>query len=136
MALERRINIRFSPERFEKLDEKRFRERLTFQDIGVRLFENWLAGETDQPARAGLRRPADPYLERLAILQSVGDEGLISMVKKAIDVSWGILQHSVPREEIDRLRSVAYGEAPRQHTQAEPLGEDVPKRRGRPRRSA
>jgi hypothetical protein len=136
MVGDRRLNIRIPADRFERLDEKRFREKLTFQEIGVRLFENWLAGETDQPARSGLRRPADPYIERFAILQGVGDESLVAMIKKAIDVSWGILQHSVPREEIERLRSAAYGEAPKPQVRSEPIGEQLPRRRGRPRKTA
>jgi hypothetical protein len=114
MPTDKRINLRFSTERFEKLDEKRFREKLTFQDIGVRLFENWLAGQTDQPARSGLRRPADPYLERFAMLQAIGDADLVSMIKKAIDVAYGMVQHSLSKEELDRLRAMAYGESPKQ----------------------
>ncbi len=134
MSIERRLNLRFAPERFDKLDEKRSQERLTFQEIGVRLFEYWLSGTADPAVRGGLRRPADPYMERFAILLAHNDEALVSMTKKSIDVAWGVLQHSVPPEEIQHLRAVAYGEAPRPPKEVVPLGE--PRKRGRPRKTA
>ena len=107
MANERRINIRFSPERFDQLDEKRFRAKLTFQEIGVQLFDEWLTGErhVERPPE----RPApDPLLEKLEMIRASGDKELIALVQKAIDASYGILKHSLTPEEIEHLRAATH----------------------------
>jgi hypothetical protein len=134
MSRERRINLRFSPERFDKIDEKRFRERKSFQQIGSILFETWLAGEHEQ-AMHYLRRPADPLIERLAMLQASGDEAYLALVRKAIDAAYAVMRNSLTAEEMEQLKAVAYGEA---KPQVEPRDEThvVPPRRGRPRKTA
>jgi hypothetical protein len=129
----RRINLRFTPEYFDKLDEKRFRSRLSFQELGARLFDNWLAGDGDVPLHGSLRKPAEPLLEKLAMIQARGDKGLIALIQKAIDVSYSVMQHSVTPEELAHLKAVAYGDA---RPAPKPQVDEPPARRGRPRKTA
>ena len=42
---ERKVTVRFTQAEFDQLDEKRFRQRTTFQAIGRQLFLDWVAGE-------------------------------------------------------------------------------------------
>ncbi|MCC7157787.1 MAG: hypothetical protein IT161_24615 [Bryobacterales bacterium] len=129
----RRINLRFTPEYFDKLDEKRFRSRLSFQELGARLFDNWLSGDGDVPLHGSLRKPADSLLERLAIIQARGDKGLLALIQKAIDVSYSVMQHSVTPEELAHLKAVAYGEA---QPAPKPQADEPKTRRGRARKIA
>jgi hypothetical protein len=133
MTTERRINLRFTPEHFDKIDEKRFRQRLSFQDLGMRLLDNWLASEGDLAMYSSLRKPADPLVEKLAVLQARGDKGLMALPQKAIDLAYSILQQSVSAEELEHLKAVAYGEA---KPLPKPEADQAPKRRGRPRKIA
>ncbi len=133
MTGERRINLRFTPEHFDKIDVKRFGLRTSFQDLGVRLFDNWLAGEGDLALHSSLRKPADPLVEKLAVLQARRDKGLLALAQKAIDLAYSVLQKSVSAEELEHLKAVAYGEAkPLPKPEAEPWQ----KRRGRPKKIA
>ena len=129
----RRVNLRFTPEYFDKLDEKRFRSRSSFQELGARLFDNWLAGDGDVPLHSSLRKPADPLLEKLAMIQARGDKGLLALIQKAIDVSYSVMQHSLTPEELAHLKAVAYGEA---QPAPKPQADEPPTRRGRPRKIA
>ncbi len=45
MEEERRISIKVPREIFRQLDLKRAEEEVYFQDVGLRLFKAWLAGE-------------------------------------------------------------------------------------------
>ena len=45
---EKRIVVRVGEERWRALDDKRHAERTTFQDLGLRLFENWMVGDNKQ----------------------------------------------------------------------------------------
>lgn len=132
MASERRINLRFTSEHFDKIDEKRFRARLSFQELGMRLFDNWLASEGDVAMYSSLRKPADPLLEKLAVLQAREDEDFLALARKVIDLSYSVLQQSVSAEELAHLRAVAYGEA---KPLPKPEADGAPKRRGRPRKN-
>ncbi len=112
MPFERRINLRFSADRFDKLDEKRFQARTTFQEIGARLFEEWLTGE-----RLEMKPPEakhDPLLEKLEMIRASGDAELNAMVRKAIELSFAILKRSLTAEELERLRASSLG-PPRRH---------------------
>jgi hypothetical protein len=134
---ERRINLRFTSERFQKLDEKRSKQKTTFQEIGVRLFENWLAGDSEQATRSSLRRPAEPVIEKLGVVLASNDNGLIKMVEMAIESSYGLLQHSISREDIERLKAAAYGEGKGAiHGGSELVVEGPTQSRRRPRRTA
>jgi hypothetical protein len=82
---------------------------------------------------SSLRKPADPWLEKLAILQARGDKSLLALVLKTITMSYSVLQQSVTPQELAHLRAVAYGEAP---PPPKPEKEAMPKRRGRPRKIA
>ena len=105
MAKERRINLRFPTEMFEQLDEKRFKARTSFQQIGYQLFEEWLTGKhPDPPPRPG-PNPPDPLVEKLSTIRASEDAGLISIVKKAVEVSYGLLEHSLKPEEIEYLKA-------------------------------
>lgn len=105
MTPERRLNLRFPSEMFEQLDEKRFKARTSFQQIGFQLFEEWLTGKhPDPPPRPG-PKPPDPLVEKLAIVRASGDAGLIGIVKKAVEVSYGLLEHSLTPEEIEHLKA-------------------------------
>ena len=106
MAQERRINLRFPPERFDRLDEKRFKQRTTFQDIGARLFEEWLTGEQPEPKLPPAPK-LDPLTEKLEMVRASGDAELIAIIKRAVEVSYGLLQHSLTPEEIGHLRAAA-----------------------------
>ena len=107
MAQERRINLRFPSEMFEHLDEKRFKARTSFQQIGLQLFEEWLTGKhPDPPPRPG-PNPPDPLVEKLAMVRASGDAGLIGIVKKAVEVSYGLLQHSLTAEDIEHLKAAS-----------------------------
>jgi hypothetical protein len=105
MAPERRINLRFPSEMFGQLDEKRFRARTSFQQIGFQLFEEWLTGKHPDPPPRPEPIPPDPLLEKLQAVRASGDDRLISIVKKAVEVSHGLLQHSFAREEIEQFKS-------------------------------
>jgi hypothetical protein len=135
---ERRINLRFAAKRFQKLDEKRSKQKTTFQEIGVRLFENWLAGDSEQATRSSLRRPAEPIIEKLGVVLASDDKGLIKMLEMAIESSYGLLQHSLSQEDIERLKAAAYGEGKRaiSHSGSEVVVEGPTQSRRRPRRSA
>ncbi len=110
MAQERRINLRFPPERFDQLDEKRFKQRTTFQDIGVRLFEEWLTGEHPEPKLPPAPK-LDPLAEKMEIVRASGDAELIAIIKRAVEVAYGLLQHSLTPEEIGHLRAAANNNA-------------------------
>ncbi len=129
----RRLNLRFTPEYFDKLDQKRFRARLTFQDIGARLFDNWLTGDGAAPLHSSLRKPADPLLEKLAMIQARGEKGLLTLIEKAISISFSVMQNSLTPEEMAHLKAIAYGEA---EPAPPPPAEAPPARRGRPRKIA
>jgi hypothetical protein len=107
----KRVNLRFTPQYFDKLDEARFRSRLSFQELGARLFGNWLAGDADVPLHSSLREPADPLLEKLAMIQARGDKEMLALVQKAIEVTYLVMQQCVTPEELAHLKAVAYGEA-------------------------
>lgn len=111
MADERRLNLRFPPELFEQMDEKRFKTRTTFQAIGLHLFEEWV--KSDQPAvpRRSARKQREPFLEMAAIVLASGDESLIEMLKKAVEATYGLLQHSLTGEQINQLRAAARGDS-------------------------
>ena len=49
---ERRINLRFDPETWSRLDRKRFEERTNFQKLGDGFFRAWLAGQA---------KPSSPF---------------------------------------------------------------------------
>ena len=129
----RRVNLRFTPEYFDKMDEKRFRARSTFQDIGARLFDNWLNSDGEAPLHSSLRKPADPLLEKLGMIQARGDKGLLTLIEKAINISYSVMQHSLTPEELTHLKAVAYGEA---QPAPPPPAATPPARRGRPRKIA
>jgi hypothetical protein len=105
MAQERRINLRFPSEMFEQLDEKRFKARTSFQQIGYQLFEEWLTGKHPDPPPRTAPNPPDPLVEKLATIRASGDAGLIGIVKKAVEVSYGLLEHSLKPEEIENLKA-------------------------------
>jgi hypothetical protein len=104
MAQERRINLRFSPEKFNEIDEKRFKERTSFQEIGIRLFEEWLTGQHPEP-KALPPKPMDPLLEKVDIIRASGNPTLLAIVRKAVEASYGLLQHSLSAEQIEHLRA-------------------------------
>jgi hypothetical protein len=106
MAQERRINLRFPPDRFDQLDEKRFQARTTFQEIGARLFEEWLTGKHPEPKLLAAPK-LDPFLEKVEMIRASGDAELLAIVKRAVDVTYGLLQHSLTPEEIGQLRAAA-----------------------------
>ncbi len=129
----RRVNLRFTSEYFDKIDEKRFRARLSFQEIGARLFDNWLNSDGAAPLHSSLRKPAEPLLEKLAMIQARGDKGLLTLIEKAISISFSVMQNSLSPEELAHLKAVAYGEA---EPAPPPPAEEPPARRGRPRKIA
>lgn len=106
MAQERRMNLRFPSERFDQLDEKRFKMRTTFQEIGARLFEEWLAGERQVVVAPPATKP-DPLVEKLEMIRASGDQELFAICRKAVDVTYGLLQHSLTPEDIEHLRAAA-----------------------------
>lgn len=104
MAQERRMNLRFPSERFDLLDEKRFKMRTSFQEIGSRLFEEWLTGEREVVIPQPPPKP-DPLVEKLEMIRASGDQELFAMVRKAVDVTYGLLQHFLTPEDIEHLRA-------------------------------
>lgn len=67
MAEERRISLRVDEELFQQLDQKRFDDDTTFQDVGVRLLRMWLSGEANhgcvfETCTAGERKRLERYL--------------------------------------------------------------------------
>ncbi len=106
MAQERRINLRFAPELFDQLDEKRFKGRTSWQEVGSRLFEEWLTGKHPEPKLPPPPKP-DPLVEKIEQIRASGDAQLIAIVKRAVDVSYGLLQHSLKPEEIEHLKAAA-----------------------------
>jgi hypothetical protein len=128
MAQERRLNLRFSPERFDQIDEKRFKLRASFQEIGTQLFEEWLNGEREVTITPPTPKP-DPLIEKLEIIRASGDAELIAMVKKAVEVTYGLLQHSLTPEDIQHLRTAANNHAgvAGLHRGTGGAGEEVPR---------
>jgi hypothetical protein len=102
---ERRINLRFPSGMFDQLDEKRFKARTSWQEIGFSLFEEWLLGKRPDPPPRPVPEPPDPLVEKLAVIRASGDVGLIGIVKKAVEVSYGLLQHSLTPEDIEHLKA-------------------------------
>ena len=109
MADERRLNLRFPGELYEQLDEKRFRTRTTFQAVGLHLFEEWLKADTPELPRRTYQKQKDPLVEKLAAIRASGDQSLIEIVKRAVEASYGILQHSLTEEDINRLKAARGG---------------------------
>ncbi len=106
MARERRINLRFTPEKFDQLDEKRFKAKTTFQEIGYRLFEEWLTGKHPEPKHIP-PPPLEPFLEKVEMIRQSGDPELFAIIKKAVEASYGILQHGLTDEDIEHLKAAA-----------------------------
>jgi hypothetical protein len=106
MAQERRMNLRFDPDKFDQLDEKRFRERTSFQEIGARLFDEWLTGKHPEP-KLPPQKPADPLVQKMDVIRASGKTELFAMIKKSVEVVYGILQHSVSQEEIEKYKAAA-----------------------------
>ena len=46
---ERRMSLRFDPQTFRKLEKRRVDEDTSFQEVGERLFGQWLSGEAPPP---------------------------------------------------------------------------------------
>ncbi len=109
MADERRLNLRFPAELYEQLDEKRFRTRTTFQAVGLHLFEEWLKADTPELPRRTYQKQKDPLIEKLAAIRASGDQSLIEIVKRAVEASYGILQHGLTDEDISRLKAARGG---------------------------
>ncbi len=105
MADDRRLNLRFPPELFEQMNEKRFRTRTTFQAIGLHLFEEWLKSYQPPVPRRSARKQSERLLEMVAMILASGDATLVAMVTKAVDASYRIVQRSLTAEQIDHLRS-------------------------------
>jgi len=124
-----------TPEHFDKLDEKRFRSRLSFQELGLRLFDDWLSSENELPRgmHSSLRKPADPLLEKVAMIQARREKGLLTLIEKAVNASYAVMQKTLTPEELAHLRAVAYGEAA---PLPKPQKDTQPARRGRPRKIA
>jgi len=110
MTNDRRINVRFAPELFDQPDEKRFRERTTFQDLGATLFREWLSGErtVELPPRPR-KPPRDPLLEKIGTIRASGDRELIGIVQSVVNRSFEILRRSLPPDELKRLKAAADG---------------------------
>lgn len=53
MNEQRRINVRLDPDFFDKLDQKRFRSKLSFQGLMSDLLRGWLEGTIDLETRSG-----------------------------------------------------------------------------------
>ena len=86
---ERRINLRFDPETWSRLDRKRVEERANFQKLGDGFFRAWLAGQAKPSSPFGnvtkdeeelllnalnyLRNPPGAPLLRAALLQAGRD---------------------------------------------------------------
>ena len=119
MADDKRINIRFDPEVWDRLDDKRHRERTTFQDVGARLFTDWL--DRPKPDNLALfsEKNASPPLhnsdtELTSLLTEIDKEGglanqlaavLRSGNEKAIAIITGAIEVAAFRVERDDLKS-------------------------------
>jgi hypothetical protein len=101
--------------------------------LGMRLFDDWLRSESRVATHSSLRWPANRLLEKIAMIQARGDEDFLALIRKAVDLSYSALKRSVPAEELEHLRAVAYGEA---EPLPKPEAEGTQKRRGRSRKNA
>lgn len=74
---ERRINFRVAPDLFDRLDDKRHKEKTTWQDVGVHLFTEWLEGKRvvsgQSSAESIDRTEADRIYLALKRMRSEGD---------------------------------------------------------------
>ena len=78
---EKRIALRVSPDLFERLDEKRWRARSSFQKIGIDLFVQWLEGGEAGILQAKTALPPDAMLEGITAKDILLMEGLANMLR-------------------------------------------------------
>jgi hypothetical protein len=136
MADERRLNLRFPAELYQQLDEKRFKTRTTFQAVGLHLFEEWLKEDTPEMPRRTYQRQKDPLVEKLAAIRASGDQTLIEIVKRAVEASYGILQHGLTEEDINQLKAARGKSGSAPHGRTQPGEQDREERKPGTRKSA
>ncbi len=81
---EKRIVIRVDPEKWQELDDRRHAERTSFQDLGVRLFGEWLEG---RPVQKDPRNNADVAPEKSTFGDKLHVIGLKSVVTES-NIPW------------------------------------------------
>jgi hypothetical protein len=117
------LNLRFPAELYQQLDEKRFKTRTTFQAVGLHLFEEWLKEDTPEMPRRTYQRQKDPLVEKLAAIRASGDQTLIEIVKRAVEASYGILQHALTAEDINHLKAARAKSDPAANSRTERISE-------------
>ena len=103
MHQDRVIRLHVPPDLFERIEEKRSGLNVSLQELAIRLFEQWLAGDEGHGPEAHVSN--DPLLEKLAAIRASGDERAINALTQAIEAYYGILKHSLKPEEIAYLRA-------------------------------
>lgn len=73
-----RIVIRVPTELYQRLDDKRHGDRISFQALGLRLLEQWLESNGSPPE--------DDALGKLREVLASGDDLVIAAVRQNIDV--------------------------------------------------
>ena len=92
MRDERRINIRVSREDFDKLDQKRFNEKTSWQAIGYSCLMSWLGGtkgttrETSANARDTIRTNETEIHEKLDYILEYSAPEVANFIRGDIEV--------------------------------------------------
>lgn len=87
MPREKRINLRVDPALFELLEEKRFRERTSFQKVGVKLFAGWLESGASDPLKSGVSK-----IRETASLQAPVNTDILAQTEHEVALVRGVLK--------------------------------------------
>ena len=75
-----RISLRIPDELFQKLKKKRFEEDISFQDVGVALFQQWAEGKAETPP------PDDPIIDSLREFLAIGEPADVRALRVNVEV--------------------------------------------------
>lgn len=102
-----RISLRVPADVFEKLKEKNFRGRTSFQQVGLALFERWLTGEQTAEPTSSSGLAAQFSAEERALIDKV-----IAVLRS------GDVEHADAMKRVIKVCDRAVGsrrQSPRQH---------------------
>lgn len=94
-----RISLRIPADLFLRLDDKRHFERTTFQDVGLRLFREWLEGKHPAPSAGheALSKSDAAQVQKLIQILTSGDDETIAAAKANMDLFFDRLRPKAKR---------------------------------------